>query len=396
MRIIVILQNNPFVKSSAQNNRFLSISEGLIDNGANLKLLFVEGYRSNKEKAIFSKVGKFKRFEYEYINFINYKYVLLRKVFNLINSPQKNSNRISAILKKDEKYDYLWLGISSMIVNISKVLLKNDLSIKIFHERSEYSWIGLNNAELHKEYLNNILPKINIFAVMTKALEVYYKPFLNKGTQIIHLPMTVDFTRFSDPIKKLNIEKTYIAYCGTMNNRKDGVDILIKAFVGIMNEYPQIYLYLAGPKIPQEDYLRQKEIISIHHATNKIIYLGNLSREDIPSFLLNAQILVLSRPNSKQAEGGFPTKLGEYLATGKPVCVTDVGEIQQYLSDKKSAFFAKPGCVESFANAMRMALSSPASESIGSEGKKVAQKYFNKDIQSKNLYTFLELNRKNT
>ena len=50
----------------------------------------------------------------------------------------------------------------------------------------------------------------------------------------------------------------------------------------------------------------------------------------------------MARPDSRQARGGFPTKLGEYLATGKPVCVTKVGEITVYLEDNVSAFLAEP------------------------------------------------------
>ena len=49
-------------------------------------------------------------------------------------------------------------------------------------------------------------------------------------------------------------------------------------------------------------------------------------------------MLVLARPDNIQAKGGFPTKLGEYLATGNPVVVTKVGEIPNYLIDGVNAF----------------------------------------------------------
>jgi glycosyltransferase involved in cell wall biosynthesis len=114
------------------------------------------------------------------------------------------------------------------------------------------------------------------------------------------------------------------------------------------------------------------------------------SRDAIPSIIGNADLLVLPRPDSKQAQGGFPTKLGEYLATGNPVCATSVGEIPDYLTDNESVFFAQPGSVESFAEAMRRALSDPENaKRVGLNGKKVAQKEFNKDIQAKKLHQFL-------
>ena len=123
---------------------------------------------------------------------------------------------------------------------------------------------------------------------------------------------------------------------------------------------------------------------------DKVFWKGEFSRDAIPAIIKNASVLALPRPDSKQAQGGFPTKLGEYLATGNPVCATKVGEIPDYLVDGESVFFAEPGSVNSFAEAMRKALSNAAeAEQIGKKGLEVAQKHFNKDIQSKLLYHFL-------
>ena len=60
----------------------------------------------------------------------------------------------------------------------------------------------------------------------------------------------------------------------------------------------------------------------------------------MPKYLCNAKLLALARPDSIQAQGGFPTKLGEYLATGRPVVVTKVGEIPDYLEDGVNAFLS--------------------------------------------------------
>ena len=56
--------------------------------------------------------------------------------------------------------------------------------------------------------------------------------------------------------------------------------------------------------------------------------------------------MALARPTNKQAEGGFPTKLGEYLATGNTVVVTNVGEIGEFLHDKVNAFVSDPDSPE--------------------------------------------------
>jgi glycosyltransferase involved in cell wall biosynthesis len=148
-------------------------------------------------------------------------------------------------------------------------------------------------------------------------------------------------------------------------------------------------LYLFGPyNYDTPGHLKQIEKLNL---SEKIHYGGEINRNAIPSILLNAKLLVLPRPDSKQAQGGFPTKLGEYLASGKPVCATRVGEIPDYLIDNESVFFAEPGSVDSFADAISRSMNNPnQSIKVGLNGKKVAETYFNKDIQSKLLFDFLK------
>ena len=103
--------------------------------------------------------------------------------------------------------------------------------------------------------------------------------------------------------------------------------------------------------------------------------------------------MALSRPDSHQAQGGFPTKLGEYLATGNPVCVTSVGEIPDYLKDNLSAFMARPGDVDSFADALDRAVCDETNaKKVGVNGRKVAEECFNDEIQAKKLSEFLKEN----
>ena len=136
--------------------------------------------------------------------------------------------------------------------------------------------------------------------------------------------------------------------------------------------------------------IHQKSIAN-YNLQNKVFWKGEFSREKIPQIIKNANLLVLPRPDSKQAQGGFPTKLGEYLATSNPVCATTVGEIPNYLTDEKSVFFAEPGSIDSFANAMQKALNNQeAAKLIGKMGCEVAKTSFNKDIQSAILYNFLK------
>ena len=57
------------------------------------------------------------------------------------------------------------------------------------------------------------------------------------------------------------------------------------------------------------------ELIENLGVKNSVIFTGIVSAAEIPQILKNATVLALDRPDSLQAQCGFPTKLGEYLLT---------------------------------------------------------------------------------
>jgi glycosyltransferase involved in cell wall biosynthesis len=396
MRILFINETNPFASSNASNNRFLSLAEGLLVNGCEIDLVFTNGFYSWEEKRKFSKVGTKNAFKYCYLLPVDFERFILRQILYRFLPIKYYILKIQKLLIK-EKYDIIWVGRGpkAILIGLSLTRLKRELCFHIFHEISEYSWIGISwiglkdKHRIHNDYLYKFLPNVDFLALMTNNLKTYYQQFVSSKTKIIHLAMTVDFSRFQIIPEFNRFQRPYIAYCGTMNNGKDGVDILVKSFIALMGSFASLHLYIAGPLIPRNDYLLQRSLIAFYSADNRITYLGNLSKEEIPSFLMHAEVVAMARPESTQAEGGFPTKLGEYLASGKPVCVTDVGEIGKYLKDNESAFMAKPGSVDSFADALSRALTNKNALNVGECGKLIALKFFNSEIQSKILYDFL-------
>jgi len=180
--------------------------------------------------------------------------------------------------------------------------------------------------------------------LMTDELINFYSPYIRKKCIVQKLPMTVDFERFSnfDSNKR---SMPYIFYAGSFSQKKDGVKSLISAFNVIAKAIPEWELWLAGGAKQKEETEKLSKLIAKYGLTDKVKLLGEVNRVEIPGYLTNAKILVLPRPDSIQARGGFPTKLGEYLASGKPVIATPVGEIPKYLS-KDEIFFISPQYIE--------------------------------------------------
>jgi glycosyltransferase involved in cell wall biosynthesis len=118
---------------------------------------------------------------------------------------------------------------------------------------------------------------------------------------------------------------------------------------------------------------------------------GGRSRGELVSYLIHASILVLARPLCRQSQAGFPTKLGEYLATGKPVLVTKTGQIATYLEDNYSVFLAPPDDIESFAERIRYILThEDEATEVGRQGRDAAIRYFDYKENGARIKAFID------
>lgn len=401
MKIAVIIDSNPWLQSTASANRWLSLLNGLRSQLVDIRVFIYGGFRCENEAAEWGDCGFKDKIEYKYIEpklIVGYWHLRFNMYIGFRLRRKFLVKRLSDAIRNDS--EIVWTDSSVFGLNFATYLRKNFSEYKLFIEISEY-------FDIHRFSKGNILQRwkgrkrqnyfekraINSFdgiAFMTKTLLLHYKKLMQTSPNLLHLPMTVDLDRFSEVSDTLvNFKKPYIAFVGVMDNAKDGVNILIKAFSRICNDYPELSLYLVGSW--NYDIPANQELLAKLDIEDRVRWVGEFPRDAIPAIICNAKLLALPRPDSKQAQGGFPTKLGEYLATGRPVCATTVGEIPEYLEDNRSVYFAKPGSVESFENAMKKALQNDErANMVGEHGKKAAELHFNKKTQSETLYNFLK------
>ena len=51
----------------------------------------------------------------------------------------------------------------------------------------------------------------------------------------------------------------------------------------------------------------------------------------------------MTRTDSAYANAGFPFKLGEFLASGKPVIASNVSDVGKFFTDRHDTMLVKPG-----------------------------------------------------
>lgn len=381
---IIVISSGSYPYGGAATNRHLSYLRGLAENSINTTLLVISPDNKQSKKSN-SRDTKYKGIRIKYTCprlFLNSKQI---KRINYIFGVLQSFIFLLFYRNKNEGKKILLLLITKPFLLLFYIFFGHLMGYKVVHERTEYPFLSMKNKTL-KFYLNKVIPRFDGIFVITYALKRYFAAYTKKAVFV--LPMNVEMERFSVN-KEINVEP-YIAYCGSMYTDKDGVPQLIKAFDKVSTYYPELKLYLIGDN---SDYNRFKFIkteIDNSISKERIICTGIVDRDKMPQLLKNAKILALARPDNIQAQGGFPTKLGEYLATGNPVVITDVGEHSLYLTDGISAMIAKPDSTEAFSKKLKYLLDNQEkAKEIGYNGKNVAYKYFDYKGQSDKLIGFL-------
>jgi glycosyltransferase involved in cell wall biosynthesis len=227
--------------------------------------------------------------------------------------------------------------------------------------------------------------------VISTHLERYMRARMRPGARLLKVPILMDANQFARSTGPGPVEGGYVAFCGTLNEAKDGVLTLARAFADICAEFPGLRLVLIGDSPKSSQIPRVRAFVEGLGVADRVVFVGIVARSELPAYLDRAAVLALARPSSLQASAGFPTKLGEYLATGRPVVVTRTGEIDAYLEDGVNVYFAPPDDASAFADRLRHVLQHPEEAArVGREGREAACRLFDFRASGRKIWEFIE------
>lgn len=264
---------------------------------------------------------------------------------------------------------------------------------KVIREINEWPLSVIWGESWIKQWIEiHVLPKLFDGAIcISDVLVDFWKEHGRKDVPILKLPILVDVEDIEGLRLKVEGGKLkgggrrsrVVVYAGSMTEAKDGVDTLKHAFEMVKGEVSGCKFQISGSRFQGEDL--------------ELMMISGKSHEEAIRIMKGAVCLVLARPDSLQARAGFPTKLGEYLATGRPVVVTDTGEIGRYLKDGENAYIVRiDECSngrmeEAVAEKILEVLHDPVrAERIGAAGKEVAKRCFDWHVHAEELQEWLK------
>jgi glycosyltransferase involved in cell wall biosynthesis len=191
----------------------------------------------------------------------------------------------------------------------------------------------------------------------------------------------VDIEKFSidteqDELRKelgLPLNSKLVGYVGSFSTfgMPKGLDILLKAMAKVKSQ--EVKLVMVGSSVNPSEVKEYYDLTESLGIKDKIIFVGKVPYGQVPKYLKALDILVAPYPDQFHYRHYMsPLKIFEYMASGRPMIVSDLPSIREVLNEK-TATLVRPDNPGELAKAvdllvsdeqMRKALSEVALEEV--------------------------------
>ena len=183
---------------------------------------------------------------------------------------------------------------------------------------------------------------------------------------------------FQQGRKKNNEHKDFrVTYLGLIG-KAQGIDILIEA-AKELDEIPNIKIVIYGDG-PERSYIRG---LIDQMSLQNIDLAGLITQEEVPEALMKSNVN-LAILKYRSLNDSIPSKLYEYMASGRPVILSADGEASRLIKKANSGFVVPVNDPLALANAIKNLYQSPElCRGLGENGRAYAKNYIREDLALK-------------
>jgi glycosyltransferase involved in cell wall biosynthesis len=197
------------------------------------------------------------------------------------------------------------------------------------------------------------------------AFSTYTQQLLEaEGLSSYYLPMGISPLPFVPP----DFDNCNVLFVGRIVKLK-GIFVLIDAFQEVVRAIPGATLTIAGDG---EKRCELEEIVQSRGLTKSVHFLGHVPSRDLADIYAKASVVVMP--------SFFPETFGkvgvEALSVGRPVVVSDVGGVRDWLDDGVNGILVRPGESGDVASALIELLRDPErARRMGWAGRRTAERF---------------------
>ncbi|MBE7561105.1 glycosyltransferase family 4 protein [bacterium] len=200
--------------------------------------------------------------------------------------------------------------------------------------------------------------------------------------RIFKLPVGADLAQFSPQVSGERVRKALginpkkpapvILYQGQLEGAHDA-ELLIDAAAMVLPKYPEARFVVVGGG---RGLAALKERARASEGARAFTFTGYIKREMVPYYVAAADVVVACFENNAVTRCKSPLKLAEYLAAGKAIVASDVGDVGMMLGD--AGLLVRPGSAEHLAEGILQLLADPERRAVcGRRARRRAENIYN-------------------
>jgi glycosyltransferase involved in cell wall biosynthesis len=195
---------------------------------------------------------------------------------------------------------------------------------------------------------------------------------------IFHVPVGVDLEKFNPSIsgervrRLYNISNPLILYLGQLHGGQY-VELFIQSAKIILDKGIKVDFMIVGDGARAAELRQKAKDLKLD---TKIIFTGAVDSEEVPEYIASCDVAVACFEDNEVTRCKSPLKIVEYLASGKPVVASRVGEVERMIGD--AGMLVEAGKAEPLADAIiALLFSRELSINLGIKARQRAEKIYN-------------------
>lgn len=357
-KTFLLITSTNFPSGGAGANYLNLFCKGLKFNGYNIKVLLLKGFAFGKfstkhnrknvttDGITFRYLGKLARPHNPFYKIVDEFFVHI-KLIGLMFSLLPKRKTTSLLVYNNEVHTNFVIYTMASLFGIKIISFVPEYYSKDTFKGSFFRRIKWYGFLFNFTYLNKLSYKLIVFSHFLKD------QYLNLGYKESNIIVQPNLTDFDFWETKHPVIKYTLGYSGTPGVENGLLD-LFAAMSILKKEGINTTLSVIGDRLFGNSLIPElMEVCKDFDIAENVVFKGLVELDEVKKYLSECEILTLTRPAIIQTLAGFPTKLGEYFASGKKVIVTNFGDIEKYFRNREELVIALSGDTEDIAKKIK-------------------------------------------
>jgi len=304
----------------------------------------------------------------------------------LFTQPFLTAASLVRLIRKHD-IDVLILSVPEPYWGIPCVLAKLVTGVPLVIDYPDPSMVAYDSADLTAfgktaGTIEEVIPRFAdlTFPISRMLDEELLSDIPSERREILYPGVRVQKLSQGSVTPEFDQEGFVIGYMGTLTTI-EGIRDLLLSIEQVISEYDDVTLMIAGGTLEDAADDLDPEISDIYERIeDHVVELGVIDHDDVPDFMASCDVLCAPQLDTHRHQLCFSTKVVEYLASGKPVVTTPIGDLEYVLDHEENVLFASPRSPDELADAfVRLHEDENLRESLGKAGLELAREQFDAD-----------------